>query len=281
MRRPWLGEAGIYWVLVLPALLMLLGFYLFPLARVLLVSVTEPRLGLGNYALLFTSASIHRVLLTTLRICLLTTGITLLLGYVVAYVMAQAGPRAQRWMMLGILLPLWISVLVRAFAWVTLLRRQGVINTALADAGLISEPLPLIWNELGITIGMVHYMLPFAVLPLLTGMRGIDRRCLAAARGLGASRMQGFLRVFLPLSLPGVVGAGILVFIFSLGFLVTPAILGGGRTLMIAEYISVQILDVVQWGIGTMLATTLIVFIFTLLAVLSRLVNQRRLVGAA
>lgn len=281
MRRPWMGEAGIYWVLVLPALLMLLGFYLFPLARVLLVSVTEPRLGLGNYVLLFTNASIHRVLLTTLRICLLTTGITLLLGYVVAYVMAQAGPRAQRWMMLGILLPLWISVLVRAFAWVTLLRRQGVINTALTDAGLISDPLPLIWNELGITIGMVHYMLPFAVLPLLTGMRGIDRRCLAAARGLGASRMQGFLRVFLPLSLPGVVGAGILVFIFSLGFLVTPAILGGGRTLMIAEYISVQILDVVQWGIGTMLATTLIVFIFALLAVLSRVVNLRRLFGAA
>jgi putative spermidine/putrescine transport system permease protein len=280
MRR-FLGEAGIYWMLVLPALVLLLGFYIFPLVRVLLVSVTEPRLGLGNYALLFTSASIHRVLLTTLRICLLTTGITLLLGYVVAYVMAQATERTQRWMMLGILLPLWISVLVRAFAWVTLLRRQGIVNTALADLGVISDPLPLIWNELGITIGMVHYMLPFAVLPLLTGMRGIDRRCLAAARGLGASRMQGFLRVFLPLSLPGVVGAGILVFIFSLGFLVTPAILGGGRTLMIAEYISVQILDVVQWGIGTMLATTLILFIFALLAVLSRVVNLRRLFGAA
>ncbi|MBO1076792.1 ABC transporter permease [Roseomonas marmotae] len=281
MRRGWLGETGIYWMLVLPALLMLLGFYLLPLVRVLLISVTEPQPGLGNYALLFTSASIHRVLLTTLRICLLTTAITLLLGYVVAYVMAQASPRAQRWMMLGILLPLWISVLVRAFAWVTLLRRQGLINNGLTELGLIAEPLPLIWNEFGITLGMVHYMLPFAVLPLLTGMRGIDRRCLAAAQGLGASRMQSFLRVFLPLSMPGVVGASILVFIFSLGFLVTPAILGGGRTLMIAEYISVQILDVVQWGIGTMLATTLIVFIFALLALLARVVNMRRLFGAA
>ncbi|MDB5370379.1 MAG: transporter permease [Roseomonas sp.] len=278
-RSIW-GETGIYWMLVMPALFMLLGFYIFPLVRVLWISVMEPTPGLGNYALLFTSASIHQVVLTTLRICLLTTGITLLLGYAVAYVMAQAGPRTQRWMMLGILLPLWISVLVRAFAWVALLRRQGVINNALVGMGVIEDPLPLIWNELGIVIGMVHYMLPFAVLPLLTGMRGIDRRCLAAARGLGASRTQSFLGVFLPLSLPGVVGAGILVFIFSLGFLVTPAILGGGRTLMIAEYISVQILDVVQWGVGTMLATTLIVFIFALLALLSRVVDLRRLFGA-
>ncbi|EHL98312.1 ABC transporter, permease protein [Acetobacteraceae bacterium AT-5844] len=281
MRRPVFGEAGIYWMLVMPALLMLVGFYLYPLVRVLWISVMEPTPGLGNYALLFTSASIQRVLMTTLRICVMTTAITLVLGYVVSYVMAQASERTQRWMMLGILLPLWISVLVRAFAWVTLLRRQGVINTGLMNMGLIDDPLPLIWNELGITIGMVHYMLPFAVLPLLTGMRGIDRRCLAAARGLGASRMQSFVRVFLPLSLPGVIGASILVFIFSLGFLVTPAILGGGRTLMIAEYISVQILDVVQWGVGTMLATTLIVFIFALLAMLARVVDMRRLFGAS
>ncbi len=281
MRRPVFGETGIYWMLVMPALLMLVGFYLYPLVRVLWVSVMEPTPGLGNYALLFTNASIQRVLMTTLRICVMTTAITLVLGYVVSYVMAQASERVQRWMMLGILLPLWISVLVRAFAWVTLLRRQGLINTGLTNLGVIDDPLPLIWNEFGITIGMVHYMLPFAVLPLLTGMRGIDRRCLAAARGLGASRSQSFFRVFLPLSLPGVVGAGILVFIFSLGFLVTPAILGGGRTLMIAEYISVQILDVVQWGIGTMLATTLIVFIFALLALLSRVVDLRRLFGAA
>jgi putative spermidine/putrescine transport system permease protein len=280
MQRLRLNDTGIYWMLVMPALLMLVAFYLFPLARVLWTSVAEPSFGFGNYALLFTSSSIHRVLLTTLRICLITTAITLLLGYVVAYVMAQSSERLQRWMMLGILLPLWISVLVRAFAWVTLLRRQGVINNALMGMGIIEDPLPLIWNEFGIVIGMVHYMLPFAVLPLLTGMRGIDRRCLAAARGLGASRRQGFVRVFLPLSMPGVVGAGILVFIFSLGFLVTPAILGGGRTLMIAEYISVQILDVVQWGIGTMLATTLILFIFALLAILSRVVDLRRLFGA-
>jgi putative spermidine/putrescine transport system permease protein len=183
-------------------------------------------------------------------------------------------------MLLGVILPLWISVLVRAFAWVTLLRREGLVNTALMSTGLLDQPLALIWNELGIVIGMVHYMLPFGILPLWSAMRDIDRRFIAAARGLGASRFEAFWRVFLPLSLPGVVGAGLLVFIFSLGFFVTPAILGGGRTLMIAEYISVQILDVVRWGPGTMLASTLVIIIAILLAALGRVVDFKKLFGA-
>lgn len=275
-----LGETGAYWLLIAPALLLMLVFYIYPLASVLWISVTEPTPGLGNYAMLFTSASVQKVLVTTLRICVVTTAITLLLGYVLAYALVQASPKAMRWMLLGVLLPLWISVLVRAFAWVALLRRQGIINTALLDAGLIGEPLPLIWNESGITVGMVHYMLPLAVLPLLANMRDIDLRCVAAARGLGATRSQAFWRVFLPMSLPGVVGAGVLVFIFSLGFLVTPAILGGGKTLMIAEFITMQIQDLLRWGLGTMLAATLILFIFVVLMVLGRVVNLRRLFGA-
>ncbi len=153
---------------------------------------------------------------------------------------------------------MWISALVRAFAWVVLLRREGVFNSALLSLGLIDRPLALIWNELGVVIGMVHYMLPYAVLPLYANMRDIDQRCIAAARGLGASRRQTFLRVFLPLSVPGIVGAGILVFVYSLGFFVTPAILGGGKTLMIAEFIRLQIVEILRWGTGTMLATVLI-----------------------
>jgi putative spermidine/putrescine transport system permease protein len=128
---------------------------------------------------------------------------------------------------------------------------------------------------------MVHYMIPFAVLPLYSNMRSIDLRLVAAARGLGAGPLQAFLRVFLPLSLPGIVGAGILVFIFSLGFYVTPAILGGGRILMVAEYIGVQILNTLRWGVGAMLATTLLVSVLLLMAGLGRLVNLRRLFGSA
>jgi putative spermidine/putrescine transport system permease protein len=123
-------------------------------------------------------------------------------------------------------------------------------------------------------------MVPYAVLPMLASMREIDPRLLAAARGLGATRFTVFRRVFFPLSAPGLAASGVLVFIFSLGFYITPAILGGGRTLMAAEWIKMQILDIVRWGMGAMLATVLVIAILTTLAVFSRVVNLKRLFGA-
>jgi putative spermidine/putrescine transport system permease protein len=269
-----------WWLLILPAVLLLLVFYIAPIAQVLAISFSEPEPGFGNYERLFTSESVQRVILTTLRICLITTVLALLLGFAVAYAITLASPRARSWWMLAVLVPLWISVLVRAFAWVTLLRRQGLVNDTLMSWGLISEPLPLVWNEFGILVGMVHYMVPFAVLPMLSAMREIDPRLLAAARGLGATRGQVFRQVFLPLSMPGVIASGVLVFIFSLGFYITPAILGGGKTLMVAEWISLQILDLIRWGLGTMMATMLIVAILVTLAVFSRVVDLRRMFGA-
>jgi putative spermidine/putrescine transport system permease protein len=254
-------------------------FYLAPILQVLMISFTEPATGLGNYERLFTSMGVQRVIGTTLRICLITTAVALLLGYALSYVIALAPARAQRWWLLAVLVPLWISVLVRAFAWVTLLRRQGLVNEGLIGLGVIDEPLRLVWNECGIIVGMVHYMVPYAVLPMLASMREIDPRLLAAARGLGASRFTAFHRVFLPLSAPGLIAAGVLVFIFSLGFYITPAILGGGKTLMAAEWIKLQILDLLRWGLGTMLATVLVVAILVTLAVFSRVVNLRRLFG--
>jgi len=273
------GAALPWWLLILPALILMLAFYAYPLGEVLWISFTEPEPGLGNYERLFTSAAVQRVWVTTLRICVITTVITLLAGYVVAYAIVSSPPRRQRWMFLLVLLPLWISVLVRAFAWVTLLRRQGLINEALMGAGLIDEPLRLIWNEFGIAVGMIHYMIPYAVLPLYASMRDIDPRLVPAARGLGATRFAAFRHVFLPLTRPGIIAATVLVFIFSLGFYVTPAILGGGRTLMIAEYIKLQILDLIRWGIGTMMASTLLAAILLLLAVMARIVDLRRVFG--
>jgi putative spermidine/putrescine transport system permease protein len=268
------------WMMIAPALVLLAVLFFAPLARVLVISFTEPAVGLGNYALLFTSGSIQRMLVTTLRICVFTTAITLVLAYLVAYVLTHARPVAQRVMLLGVLLPLWMSVLVRAFAWVALLRREGLLNRALESLGLIDHPLALMWNETGVTIGMVHYMLPLAILPLWAAMRDIDGRVLAAARGLGAGPAKTFLRVFLPLSLPGLVGSGLLVFIFSLGFFITPAILGGGKTIMVAEYIDTQIQESLRWGVGTMIASTLIAAIFLLMFVLGRIVDLRTLFGA-
>lgn len=274
------SPAARYWLLIAPALLLMGVFYFYPIGRVLWMSVTVPAAGFDNYELLASSASIQRMLLTTARISVLTTVLTLLLAYVVAYALVHSSAKTQRWMFLGVLVPLWISVLVRAFAWFVLLRREGLINAALMATGVTDSPLNLIWNEAGVMIGMVHYMLPLGILPIFSNMRDIDQRCIAAARGLGASRFEAFRRVFLPLSLPGVVGAGILVFIFSLGFFVTPALLGGGKTLMIAEYIKVQILEVVRWGVASMLAAVLLIVIGVLLAMLSRLVNLRKLFGA-
>jgi putative spermidine/putrescine transport system permease protein len=278
--RTLISTRQFYWLLILPAVVMMAVFYLWPLIKVLMISVTEPQPGLGNYERLFTSESVQRVLMVTARVAVITTSIAMLCGYIVSYAMVHASDRLLRWMTFFVLLPLWISVLVRAFAWVTLLRSNGLINTWLQSIGLIGEPLALLRNELGVMIGMVHYMIPFAVLPLYANMRGIDLRLVAAARGLGASPLQAFLRVFLPLSLPGIIGAGVLVFIFSLGFYVTPAILGGGRVLLISEYIGVQILNTLRWGLGTMLATTLLFSVLLLLAALARIVNLRALFGA-
>jgi len=275
------GRVGAgWWWLLLPAVALVLFFYVAPIVQVLTISFTEPEPGLGNYERLLTSEGVQRVILTTLRICLITTALALLLGYAIAYAITLASPRARSWWVLAVLVPLWISVLVRAFAWVTLLRRQGLVNNTLMEAGLITEPLPLVWNEFGILVGMVHYMVPFAVLPMLASMREIDPRLLAAARGLGASRGQVFRQVFLPLSMPGVIAAGVLVFIFSLGFYITPAILGGGRTLMVAEWIGLQILDLIRWGLGTMMATMLVVAILVTLLVFSRIVDLRRMFGS-
>lgn len=269
-----------WWLLIAPAFILLAAFYIAPIVQVLAISFTEPELGLENYERLFTSGAVQRVILTTLRICAITTLFALILGYALSYTIALASPRAQGWWLMAVLVPLWISVLVRAFAWVTLLRRQGLVNNGLIAAGIVDEPLELVWNEFGIIVGMVHYMVPFAVLPMLASMREIDPRLLAAARGMGASRALVFRRVFLPLSLPGMIAAGVLVFIFSLGFYITPAILGGGRTLMVAEWIGLQILDLIRWGLGTMMATMLVVSILVTLAIFSRVVDLRRLFGA-
>jgi putative spermidine/putrescine transport system permease protein len=267
------------WLLVLPLLVTLCALYLAPLANVLWISVTDPQPGLGNYERLLNSEPLQRVLWSTFRIAGLTTLLTLLLGYLVAYTMAHAGPRHRLWITAFVIVPFWVSVLVRAFAWLTLLRTEGLVNAALTSHGLIETPLALVHNELGVLIGMVHYMVPYAVLPLYANMQGIDNRFVAASRSLGAGPTMTFLRVYLPLSMPGVVAAGVLVFILSLGFLVTPAILGGGKVVMIAEYVRVQILQTVRWGVGAMMASVLLVTVMFLLAALSRAINLRKLFG--
>lgn len=269
-----------YWILVLPLLILLIALYAYPVIKVLVVSVTDPVVGFGNFELLVTNSGIQKMLWVTLRICTVTSVITMLLGYVVAYALVHVSDRQRMWMMLFVLIPFWVSVLIRSFSWLILLRPDGLVNNVLVGSGIVGEPLDLVRNEVGVVIGMVHYMLPIAVLPLYANMRGIDRSLVAAARGLGAGPFESFWRIFLPLSLAGVAGAGLLVFIFSLGFFVTPAILGGGKTIMIAEYVSIQILNIVKWGTGAMLSVVLLATVALLLVAMSRVINVREMFGA-
>jgi putative spermidine/putrescine transport system permease protein len=268
-----------YWALVVLPLLGLTVFYFYPLSKVLWLSVTVPRPGLGNFTHLLASEGVHRILITTARICIITSFVTLLMGYVIAYVMVHVSPQHRSWILFVVLLSFWLSVLIRAFAWLTLLQSRGVVNTTLLQLGLIAEPLPLIRNEFGVMLGMVHYMIPYAVLPLYANMQGIDQRLVLAARGLGASPLRTFTRVFLPLTMPGIVSAGILVFIFALGFYITPALLGGGKTIMLAEYISIQIIETLNWGAGTALATALLLTVVLLLCLVARFANLREIFG--
>ena len=283
VSRSWLrsNSATASWILILPAAALICAFYVVPIVKVLWISVTEPEPGFGNYLLLVTNDGVRRALLTTLRVSLVTTIVSTVMAYVVAYALLNASPACRKVMIMCVILPFWISVLVRAFSWMVLLGRTGIINTALLSAGLISAPLEMMYNEFGVDVGMVHYMVPVATLTLYANMLGINQQVLAAARSLGATRLQVFLRVFLPLSLPGVIAASVLVFVFSTGFFVTPALLGGGKTLMVAEYITVMINETLRWGIATMLASSLLIVILVAMAALSRIFNLEKLFGTA
>ncbi|MCH2393933.1 MULTISPECIES: ABC transporter permease [Oceanibaculum] len=274
------SQRNTYWLLIAPAVLLMLIFYIYPLFQVLWISVTEPYPGLQNYEALLTRPLLHRIWLTTLRICAITTIITVVLGYLVAYAMVHVKETQRAWMMFCILLTFWLSVLIRAFAWVMLLRNEGLVNQGLMALGLISEPLPLVRNEFGVIVGMVHFMLPLAVLPIFSNMTGIDARYVSAARGLGASPWVAFRHIYLPLSKPGLIAATILVFVFSLGFFITPAILGGGKVVMISEYIRVSFEETLRWGQATMLASTLLFAVLLTLALVARFVDLKKVFGA-
>ncbi|MDB5518839.1 MAG: transporter permease [Tardiphaga sp.] len=261
----------IFVLFLLPPLLFIGIFFIFPVIKILLVSVTDPEFGFGNYRLLIDNPALRRVFLTTIRIAGVTTLISVLVGYLLAYRMHVAKPTELRIIIFGLMFPLWTSVLVRAFAWVALLQNNGVINSALLGVGVTDHPLAMIRNELGVVIGMVHVMIPYATLPIYSAMKAVDPRLSQAARSLGAPPWSTFWRVFLPLTLPGVGAGMILVFITSIGFYVTPIVLGGGKVVMIAEYISVQITETLRWGLGSMLATVLLAVVLLFVVSFRRL----------
>lgn len=259
-----------------PLLFLLLFVYLLPFAGIVRWSVTRPEFGFDHYATVFNDPLIISVFWRTLRICTLVTIASVVAGYAVALVWVRGGPVARLFVEFCIIVPFWISVLTRAFGWLALLSNRGLINGWLQSLGLIDEPLLLVRNEIGVVIGMVHFLIPFAVFPLATAMRNMDERALMAARGMGAGRVRIFWQIFLPMTAPGVMGAALLVFVFSIGFFVTPAILGGGRSVMVAELIYLRIFQSPDWGLAAAISVTLMMAIAVLLALLLRQVQPEK-----
>ncbi len=267
------------WWLVAPFFLMVACLYLGPLLNILWLSLSDPEPGLQNYSKLVESDTLARIMWTTIRICVITTGFAVILGYSVAYAMVHAYRREQSFMLTFLLVSFWISILVRTFSWLMLLGRKGLVNESLEVIGLISEPVAFMRNELGVLIGMVHYMIPYAVLPLLVNMQTLDQRVMSASRNLGASASQTFFRIYLPMTRPGIVASALLVFILSLGFYVTPAVLGGGKVLMVAEYISVQLLVTLKWGVAAMLAALMLAGVLVMLWIMSKFMKLSTVFG--
>nr|WP_276509606.1 ABC transporter permease [Nocardioides marinisabuli] len=200
----------------------------------------------------------------------LTTVFCVLLGYPYAYLMVKVGDGLRMLLLLCVVVPFWTSLLVRTFAWILLLQDTGLVNEALISAGVVDSPVSLIRTMPGVVIGMVHILLPYYVLPMYAQMRKIDLSLMTAAESLGAPPRRAFWKVFVPLSLPGLISGATLVFLLALGFYVTPALLGSGSTLVIGELIVQQISGVLNWGVGSALAVALLVMTLTLLGVVAR-----------
>jgi putative spermidine/putrescine transport system permease protein len=265
-------------LLALPGLLFLLVFFGYPLVEMAIRSFTDP--SPENYRIFVDSPVYSRTLATTFQTAFIVTAVCLLLGYPYAYVMHQAGPRLAGVLAVLVLVPFWSSLLVRTYAWTVWLQDSGVVNSVLRRAGVIDEPLELIRNTLGVTVGMTHILLPFMVLPLYAVMRRIDPELTPAAASLGAGPFTAFRRVFLPLSLPGVYAGSLLVFVLALGFYITPALLGDPQNAMISELIVNQVSQQLQFGIGAAIGVVLLVLTLIVLGIGSRFVRVRDVFAA-
>ncbi|MET3970621.1 ABC transporter permease [Bradyrhizobium sp. S3.9.1] len=256
--------------LALPLVLLLGIAFLLPVAKLLLGSIFTPVPTAEHYLRIAQEPIFLRILLRTVQTAAIVTLLAFLLGYPVALVMSRLGGRAAMLVAACVLIPLWTSVLVRSYAWIVLLQGTGIVNNALLNWGLISEPLKLIYTEGAVIVAMTHVLLPYMILPIFSSLRSIPPELDRAARNLGAAPWTSFLAVTLPLSLPGVYAGAIMVFILSLGFYVTPALVGGPQNLTIATLIGQQITDLLNWPFAGALAGVLLVVTLGLVGMFRR-----------
>lgn len=270
------GKRDINFRYLVPALLLIVFFFVVPVLMLLMRSVLEPEPGLQNYATLLGSTTYLKIFANTFIVAGVVTLISLLIGYPVAWALAIMPERWSRLVLAIIILSMWTNLLARTYAWMVLLQRTGVINKTLIGLGLIDKPLPLVNNLVGVTIGMTYIMLPFVILPLMGVIRSIDPAILRAAALCGATKRQCFTRVLLPLSLPGIAAGALMVFVMSLGYFVTPALLGGTSNMMLAELVAQFVQSLVNWGMGGAAALVLLIVTLALYAVQLKYFNQNK-----
>jgi ABC-type spermidine/putrescine transport system permease subunit I len=247
-----------HFLMLLPAVLVLAVLFAYPLLGIVNRSVYKAGYTLDMYRQIFRVPVYLQVILATFKVSALVTMVCLALGYPLAYMLATRRPRTAQLLMIIVVLPFFTSIIVRTYAWMVLLGRNGIVNQYLMALGFSDKPLLLLYNQGGVVIGMSYVLLPYMVLTVYSVMRSIDPRLVRAAHSLGASRLQAFRRVFLPLSLPGIAGGTLLVFILSLGFFITPALMGGPGDMMIAMLIEREVEITLNWSFASALAVILL-----------------------
>ena len=269
-RRPWLllspTLAALTALMIVPIIVMFsYTFYTFQTA-----GVETPGFNTGNWAEFFSDSYYHGFLWKTFRISAITAILCALMGYPPAYFIAMSGFRHKWLLLLLLIVPFWISFTIRTFSWIHILGEQGAINATLLGLGIINEPLPLLYNEGSVIMGMIHFLLPYVILNIYVSLEGIDRNLISAARTLGCTGWQAFREVTLPLSLPGL-GAGLLLsFVLAAGTYVTPQILGGQGDSLFGNLIFSTIMRELNWPMGSTLSIVLLVLLGILAVIYSR-----------
>lgn len=268
-------------LLVAPLVLLLGLVFFYPMIKLLLVSAFAPEFTTAHYARLIDEPLYLRILQRTMWIAFVVALASFALGYPVAYAMS----RLKGWQagLVGacVLIPLWTSVLVRSYAWIVLLQRNGIVNNWLRDLGLIQTPLQMIYTEGAVLMAMTHVLLPFMILPVYSSLKNIPDDLAKAAQNLGAGMWRTFWHVTLPLSLPGVFAGALMVFILGLGFFITPALVGGPRTLMISTLIAQQATELLNWPFAGALATVLLVLTLGAVVAFRKVLGVEKVVGSA
>lgn len=257
-------------IAVIPALAVILIFFILPIGVILVRSFTEPEPGLGQYTAALADPTTLRVLGRTFAMAGVAVLACIALGYPFAYLLTLVGPTARTFLMILVLVPFWTSLMARTFAWISLLQRGGPVSAVLAFFGV--EDPTLRGTATGVIIAIVQILLPYMILTLYTSLGSIDRRQLAAAQSLGANRYRAFWQVYFPQSLPGLFASSALVFILALGFYITPQLIGSPKEAMIAQVIGLKVEKIVDFAgagalSGILLLATLGLFAIVILAI--------------